>query len=52
MAKLLSSDMDYARGDGNLYSDTFSDEVEDNVEDDLNDDGSSNNVKIFLSGLH
>ena len=41
-AKLLSSDVDYARGEGNLYSDSSSeedsDEVEDNVEDDLNDE--------------
>ena len=43
-SKLLSNDVDYARGEGNLYSDSSSeedsdsDEVGENVEDDLNDD--------------
>ena len=43
-SKLLSNDVDYARGEGNLYSDSSSEEDSDsdeaggNVEDDLNDD--------------
>ena len=43
-SKLLSNDVDYARGEGNLYSDSSSeedsdsDEAGENVEDDLNDD--------------
>ena len=43
-SKLLSDDVDYARGEGNLYSDSSSEEDSDsdeaggNVEDDLNDD--------------
>ena len=38
-SKLLSDDVDYARGEGNLYSDSSSDdEAAGNVEDDLNYD--------------